>query len=102
VAYDGPSALGLARLHRPQAALVDLSMPGMDGFELARLLRAQDAALTLVAMTGWGTATDRQRCTAAGFSAHLAKPADLARIESVLQDLMGATPLHAAQTAQSR
>jgi CheY-like chemotaxis protein/two-component sensor histidine kinase len=101
VAYDGPSALGLARLHRPQAALVDLSMPGMDGFELARLLRAQDAALTLVAMTGWGTATDRQRCTAAGFSAHLAKPADLARIESVLQDLMGATPLHAAQTAQS-
>ena len=102
VAYDGPSALGLARLHRPQAALVDLSMPGMDGFELARLLRAQDAALTLVAMTGWGTATDRQRCTAAGFSAHLAKPADLARIESVLQDLMGATPLHAAQAAQSR
>jgi CheY-like chemotaxis protein/two-component sensor histidine kinase len=101
VAYDGPSALGLARLHRPQAALVDLSMPGMDGFELARLLRAQDAALTLVAMTGWGTATDRQRCTAAGFSAHLAKPADLARIESVLQDLMGATRLHAAQTAQS-
>ncbi len=102
VAYDGPSALGLARLHQPQAALVDLSMPGMDGFELARLLRAQNAALTLVAMTGWGSATDRHRCTAAGFSAHLAKPADLEQIESVLRDLMGAPPLDAAQAAQSR
>lgn len=90
VAYDGPSALALARLHRPQAALVDLSMPGMDGFELARLLRAQDAALTLVAMTGWGSATDRHRCAAAGFRAHLAKPAELERIESVLQSLIGA------------
>jgi signal transduction histidine kinase/ActR/RegA family two-component response regulator len=92
VAYDGPSALGLARLYRPQAALIDLSMPGMDGFELARLLRAQDAALTLVAMTGWGSATDRHRCKGAGFSAHLAKPADLEQIESVLGDLMGAAP----------
>jgi CheY-like chemotaxis protein len=70
--------------------LVDLSMPGMDGFELARLLRAQDAALTLVAMTGWGSATDRHRCAAAGFRAHLAKPAELERIESVLQSLIGA------------
>ena len=90
VAYDGPSALALARLHRPQAALVDLSMPGMDGFELAPVLHAQDAALTLVAMTGWGSATDRHRCTAAGFRAHLAKPAELERIESVLQGLIGA------------
>jgi signal transduction histidine kinase/ActR/RegA family two-component response regulator len=100
VAYDGPSALGLARLHRPHAALVDLSMPGMDGFELARRLRAQDAALTLVAMTGWGSATDRHRCKDAGFSAHLAKPADLEQIESVLQGLIETAP-NSGQPAQS-
>jgi CheY-like chemotaxis protein len=67
-------------------------MPGMDGFELARLLRAQNDAMILVAMTGWGSATDRHRCKGAGFSAHLAKPADLEQIESVLGNLMGAAP----------
>jgi signal transduction histidine kinase/ActR/RegA family two-component response regulator len=84
VAYDGPSALDQAPRFHPQVALLDLSMPGMDGFELARCLRQFKPSPKLVAMTGWGTATDRQRCEAAGFAAHLVKPAQIADIEAVL------------------
>lgn len=87
-AYDGASALTQARHWRPDAALVDLSMPGMDGFELARQLQQCAASAALVAMTGWGTATDRQRCEAAGFAAHIAKPASIDSIEAVLTQLL--------------
>lgn len=87
-AYDGASALVQAKRWRPDAALVDLSMPGMDGFELARQLRQCAASAALVAMTGWGTATDRQRCEAAGFAAHIAKPASIDSIEAVLTQLL--------------
>jgi signal transduction histidine kinase/CheY-like chemotaxis protein len=83
-AYDGPSALEQARRFEPHAALLDLSMPGMDGFELARHLRLCRPPPALVAMTGWGTATDRQRCEAAGFAAHIVKPAQITDIEAVL------------------
>ncbi len=83
-AYDGPSALVQARRFEPHAALLDLSMPGMDGFELARHLRLCSPPPVLVAMTGWGTATDRQRCEAAGFAAHIVKPAQITDIEAVL------------------
>ena len=76
IAYDGPSALDLAKTHLPQIALVDLGLPVMDGYRLAELLRA-DHDIPVVAITGYGQERDRQRTTAAGFAAHLVKPVDL-------------------------
>lgn len=94
-AYDGPSALKQVKHFLPHAALLDLSMPGMDGFELARQLRLCSPKSVLVAMTGWGTATDRQRCEAAGFAAHIVKPAQITDIEAVIDQVLagnGQTP----------
>lgn len=77
VALNGPAALALADDHPPRVALVDLGMPGMDGYEVGRRLRAKlgDKVL-LVAVTAWGFDEDRQRSVAAGFDLHLVKPAD--------------------------
>jgi PAS domain S-box-containing protein len=85
-AYDGPNALATAQEFSPDVALLDVGMPGMDGHELARLLRqlAQDRPLTLIAMTGWGREEDRQRSLAAGFDAHLVKPVKIRTITSFL------------------
>jgi CheY-like chemotaxis protein len=77
VAHDGPDALRLADEWRPAVVLLDLGMPGMDGFEVARRLRARPsgADLLLVALTGWGHAGDRRRTRESGFDLHLVKPA---------------------------
>ena len=77
IARDGPSALELAERLRPEFALVDIGLPGMDGYELARRLRkrVRNGDLYLVAMTGYGREQDREAARAAGFAAHLVKPA---------------------------
>jgi signal transduction histidine kinase/ActR/RegA family two-component response regulator len=78
-AYDGPSALELARLHPPEVVLCDISMPGMSGLEVARHLR-QDLGLRnalIVAVTGYGQEEDKLRSRQADFDAHLIKPASL-------------------------
>jgi two-component system, chemotaxis family, CheB/CheR fusion protein len=77
-ASDAPSALEEAARHSPEAALVDIGLPGMDGFELARRLRQLRgmAGALLVALTGLATEPDRQRALEAGFNLHVAKPAD--------------------------
>ena len=90
VAYDGPAALAAARHRPPQLALLDLGMPVMDGFELARRLRsglAGSAATRLVALSGWGQPEDRQRAKDAGFDQHLVKPADPAALPVLLNEL---------------
>lgn len=75
--YDGRDALTVATLWHPNGALLDLSLPGLSGFEVAReFRRAYGAHIRLVAYTGWGTASDRQRCLDAGFDGFLVKPAD--------------------------
>jgi CheY-like chemotaxis protein len=83
VVYDGQSALEVAQAERPHAVLLDLGMPGMDGYEVARRLRqdahAQD--VRIVALTGWGQEEDRARTRAAGFTFHLTKPVDIAALE---------------------
>jgi signal transduction histidine kinase len=86
VANDGPSALSAAGAWRPEVALVDIGLPGMDGYELARRLRAEHAgsALRLVALTGYGRESDLRRARAAGFDAHLVKPADIDRISAAI------------------
>jgi CheY-like chemotaxis protein len=84
--YDGPSALERAKAFAPDVVLLDLGMPGMDGFDVCRNLR--QAALrtrpTIVAMTGWGRQEDRTRTKEAGFDDHLVKPVDRAQLEAVL------------------
>jgi PAS domain S-box-containing protein len=78
-AYDGKEALEMARLHRPDVVLLDIGLPIIDGYEVARRCREQPELqrTTLVAMTGYGQDSDRQRSHEAGFDAHLVKPVDL-------------------------
>ena len=73
VAYDGPSALEAAASFRPEVVLLDIELPGMDGYEVARNLRARPEfdGTMLVALTGWGQDEDRQRSKEAGFDRHL-------------------------------
>jgi two-component system CheB/CheR fusion protein len=89
VAGDGPSGLALARAGRPEVVLCDIGLPGMDGFEVARALRAEPSATSayLVALTGYALPEDLQRAASAGFDRHLAKPASPEAIERVLADL---------------
>lgn len=73
-AADGPSALAEISRFRPEAALIDIGLPGMDGYELARRARALSKDIALLAVTGYGQREDRDRALAAGFDAHLTKP----------------------------
>jgi PAS domain S-box-containing protein len=73
-AHDGPEALAAAPRFAPDVALVDIGLPVMDGYELAGALRARATAPVLVAVTGYGQASDRERSAQAGFAAHLVKP----------------------------
>ncbi len=86
-AYDGASAIAEAGRFHPQAVLLDLGMPGLDGLETARRLRAAQPAepLLLVAVTGWGQERDRRQTREAGFDGHLVKPVDLTDLEALMQ-----------------
>jgi PAS domain S-box-containing protein len=87
VAHDGPSALKLAGEIIPDVAVLDIGLPVMDGYELARQLRAQRglAQLPLIAISGYGQESDQIRSRAAGFQAHLVKPVDPGQIELMLR-----------------
>jgi CheY-like chemotaxis protein len=78
VAYDGPSALAVAAERSPQVVLLDIGLPGMNGYEVATRLREMDQtrASTIVALTGYGQEEDRQRSEQMRFDAHLVKPVD--------------------------
>jgi CheY-like chemotaxis protein len=82
VAYDGATALRAAAEFRPRLALLDLGLPELDGYELARRLRASrsDDPLLLVAITGYGQDADRKRSAQAGFDRHLVKPVSVADV----------------------
>ncbi len=85
---SGASALAAAAEHRPQLVLLDLGMPGMDGFEVARRLRTEPGApLVIVALSGWGQQSDRDRTTEAGFDRHLVKPVAACELERLLGDV---------------
>ena len=86
VAYDGPAALESFRATQPEIIILDLGMPGMDGYEAARKLRTMpggDQAL-LAALTGWGQEDDRRRTGEAGFDLHLVKPVKLDDLRALL------------------
>jgi|GEM_PF-1179960 len=83
--HDGASALAAVAEFRPDVALLDIGLPIMDGYELARRLRALNlASLRLVALSGYGQESDRQLAKQAGFDTHLVKPVDLTRLVAVL------------------
>ena len=86
VAHDAQSALSAAVDFEPHAAVLDIGLPGVDGYELARRMRqdARTRQVRLIAVTGWGTDRDRERARAAGFDAHLTKPADARLILSAI------------------
>lgn len=86
VAYDAHEALSQVSSFRPDAALLDIGLPGMDGYELARRLRALTGSngLRLLALTGYGQAEDASRAHAAGFDGHLVKPVELSVLERML------------------
>ncbi|HUS27681.1 MAG TPA: ATP-binding protein [Kofleriaceae bacterium] len=88
-AHDGPSALVVADDFKPEIAVLDIGLPAMDGYELARLLRGQPAlaGLRLVAVTGYGQETDRRAAQESGFNAHLVKPVDMDRLRTVLRQV---------------
>lgn len=96
-ASNGALALESAERHLPDVALLDIGMPKLDGYEVARRIRAQPWGhrITLVALTGWGQDSDRQRSGEAGFDSHLVKPLDLDK----LTELLGRLPTAASQTA---
>jgi len=85
-ATSGTVALEIARQFRPEVALLDVGMPGMDGYEVARRLRREPTLrqVLLVALTGWGKYEDRQRSREAGFDHHLVKPVDLEQLQALL------------------
>jgi CheY-like chemotaxis protein len=89
VAHDGPEALAAFEDCRPRMVLLDIGMPGMDGYEVARRLRAspRGAQASLVALTGWGQDDDRRRVREAGFDHHLVKPADFAALRSLIASI---------------
>jgi CheY-like chemotaxis protein len=88
-ANDGPSALAAAARFRPDLALLDIGLPVMDGFELARQMRRvpELPRLRLVAVTGYGQEHDRVRAAEAGFDAHLVKPVHVEQLAPLLQQL---------------
>ena len=86
IAHDGPSALETAERFEPDLVLLDIGLPVMDGYEVARRLRENLAhqGVTLVALTGYSGDEDRDRSAAAGFNAHVVKPIDLETLKRLL------------------
>ena len=78
MAHNGLSALTAARTFLPEVVLLDIGLPGMDGYDVARRLRGIPGleSVTLLALTGWGHEQDRQKSREAGFDLHLVKPVD--------------------------
>ena len=89
VANDGPQALDAFEAYRPAVVLLDIGMPGMDGYEVARIIRAKhpERRAAIVALTGWGQEDDRRRSRESGFDHHLVKPADIGALRALLASL---------------
>jgi len=87
VAWDGPAALQAAEHFRPDVVLLDIGLPGMDGYEVARRLRTMPvlADVVLIALSGYGGEQHAERCRQAGFDCHLVKPAALEQLEALIE-----------------
>src|SRR5262249_37747871 len=98
VALDGPSALEVLRGFQSDCILLDIGLPGVNGWDLAPVLREHAAGrpLLLVAVTGYGTEQDKARSRAAGFDAHILKPAEPDELQRLLADAKNAKDRAAA------
>jgi DNA-binding response OmpR family regulator len=79
--------MGTVRRERPDAVFLDIGMPHIDGFELARLLKREFEEIYVVAITGHGSDEDRRRGREAGFDAYITKPVDMPMLQSILDTL---------------
>jgi PAS domain S-box-containing protein len=95
VVYDGPAALAAARAFQPEVAFLDIGLPGINGYDLARQLRQEPGLkeVLLVALTGYGQEGDRRRALEAGFDEHLTKPTRFDTLQRVLAERAGAATL---------
>ena len=89
IANDGADALRMAATHEPDLVLLDIGMPGMDGYEVARQLRSSPMAARtkIIALSGYGQDADRRRSASAGFDAHLVKPVEPSRLEEMIESI---------------
>jgi CheY-like chemotaxis protein len=104
-AGDGLTGAELIVQQRPHVALVDIGLPTLDGYEVARFVRSRlGAAVKLIALTGYGQEQDKDRALQAGFDGHLVKPFDVERLFALLPDLPSAAhrSRDAARTASTR
>jgi PAS domain S-box-containing protein len=87
--HDGIAALKESEVFRPDLLLLDIGLPGLNGYEVAQRVRANPelSGVTLVAVTGWVQEDDRRRCREVGFDHHLAKPVDLSAVENILSEI---------------
>jgi CheY-like chemotaxis protein len=86
IAYSARGTFEAVQRMKPEAVFLDIGLPQMDGYEIARRLRADPAAkrLHLIALTGYGQERDRERAREAGFDTHLVKPADIEAVNQIL------------------
>ena len=98
-AFNGPSALELVQSFRPEIVLLDIGLPGMSGYDVARRLRADPAShgIVIAAITGYGQESDRTKSFEAGFDYHLTKPPDA----GILETLLGSPPRRSNMTGPS-
>ena len=88
--HDGQRAVEEAESFRPDVALLDIGMPGLDGYAAARLIRSQPwgQAVVLIALTGWGLDEDVQKAREAGFDRHLLKPVDIGPLQDAMASVV--------------
>ena len=86
IAHNGVQALGIANEFQPDAMIIDIGMPGVDGHDLARRIRAEPwgEEILLIAASGWGEDEDKQKSREAGFNLHLVKPVELDTLQALL------------------
>ena len=94
ITHDGPTTLEVAATFRPEVVLLDIGLPGLDGYEVAAKLREQVLLqdVVLVAMTGYGQDSDRRRSASAGFNHHLVKPPDFTKLKQILASVAEKRP----------
>lgn len=95
VAHDGPAALEAFDSYRPDAVILDIGMPGMNGYDVARAIRSRQNGkrVPIIALTGWGQGEDRRRAREAGFDHHLVKPADIEAPRELLSEASVRDPM---------